>query len=46
MVVQKTAWVLADRCIGCGRCVEVCPEGAISLRAPHFSHKGQAARPF
>jgi len=25
-----------ERCLGCGRCVEVCPEGAISLEFdPH-----------
>ncbi|MFO8034285.1 MAG: glycyl-radical enzyme activating protein [Candidatus Bipolaricaulota bacterium] len=30
---QREVWVFSSRCIGCGSCVEVCPEGAISPAA-------------
>lgn len=29
--MKQEVWWQADRCIGCGTCVEVCPEGALRL---------------
>jgi len=32
------ATVASERCTGCGRCVEVCPTGAITLGADGKAH--------
>jgi Fe-S-cluster-containing hydrogenase component 2 len=33
LTVEETASVSQERCIGCGQCVVICPEQAISLAA-------------
>jgi uncharacterized protein (DUF362 family)/NAD-dependent dihydropyrimidine dehydrogenase PreA subunit len=36
--------LLADRCVGCGRCIEVCPAGAISRAGQPLDSRGRERR--
>jgi ferredoxin len=36
--------LLASKCVGCGRCVEVCPAGAISRASQPLDSRGRARR--
>jgi ferredoxin len=36
--------LLPDKCVGCGRCVEVCPAGAISRASQPLDSAGRARR--
>lgn len=43
LVTDKHFRVDADKCIGCGKCQQVCPTGNMGLgndRLPHWSHDG------
>jgi len=36
--------LLADKCVGCGRCIEVCPAGAISRQSQPLDSRGRVRR--
>jgi len=36
--------LLPDKCVGCGRCIEVCPAGAISRQSQSLDSRGRVRR--
>ena len=36
---------LADKCTGCGQCIQTCPQKAVSRPGPHRSHALHCLRP-